>query len=620
MSGDYEEAIAAAQKAKVLLWTSTGCIQLLDYHYYTALAIAAAFGTASLDRQREWHETLIVHLDQLREWGENCSITFLDKHTLVSGELARIEGRNLDAERLYEEAIRLAREHGFTQNEGIANEVAGRFYLGRGLETVGHACLHNARSCYLRWGADGKVRQLDQLYSGLEEQGPFGATTNMGAPIGHIDLTTVVTALQAVSREIDLGKLIEILMAVAVKHAGAERGLLFLRRGPEHRIEAEAITRGDKVEVILAQALAAPPKFPESVLRYVIRTRERIILDDASAENPFSDDAYVSRRRPRSILCLPLVKQRELGGVLYLENNLAPCVFAPDRLAVLELLAAQAAISLKNAQLYADLQQENSERRKAEQDLRQSTAELNQLQEEVRRVSRTAMMGELTASLAHELNQPLGAILSNAQAVRRFLAAKEPDLTEVKAAIEEIVQDNSRAVETIRNVRALFRRDEAYMSSIDLKQVLLDVKRILAGDAVFKNISFELDLPGSLPTVLGHRAQLVQALLNLVLNAFDAVSENDNGPREVKIRASRRETGRVHIAVRDSGNGIDPEVMPRLFDVFFTTKPKGMGMGLAIVRSIVESHGGKLWIKRNPDRGATLEFDLPVKVDAESRK
>jgi predicted ATPase/signal transduction histidine kinase len=620
ISGDYQEAIAAAQKAKVLLWTSTGCIQLLDYHYYTALAVAAAFGTASLDRQREWHETLRAHIDQLQEWRENCSITFLDKHALVSAEVARIEGRDHDAMRLYEQAIRSAHENGFVQNEGIANEVAGRFYLDRDFATIGHACLRNARSCYLRWGAHGKVKQLEQLYPGLEEQEPFGATTTMGAPIEHLDLTTVVTALQAVSREIELGKLIETLMAVVVKHAGAERGLMFLPRGQEHRIAAQVTTRGDHVQVVLQQTSARLPKFPKAILRYVIRTRESVILDDASAENPFSDDAYVRLRRPRSILCLPLVKRGELTSVLYLENNLAPRVFTADRLAVLELLAAQAAISLKNAQLYADLQQENSERRKAEQDLRQSTAELNQLQEEVRRVSRTAMMGELTASLAHELNQPLGAILSNAQAVRRFLAAKEPELAEVKAAIEEIVQDNLRAVETIRNVRALFQREKTQMSSVDLKQVLLDVKRILAGDAVFKNISFELDLPVSLPTVFGHRAQLVQALLNLVLNAFDAVCENDNGPREVKIRASRRETGRVHIAVRDSGNGIDPEVMPRLFDVFFTTKPKGMGMGLAIVRSIVESHGGKLWIKRNPDRGATLEFDLPVKVDAESRK
>ena len=165
-----------------------------------------------------------------------------------------------------------------------------------------------------------------------------------------------------------------------------------------------------------SRAFAAPPEFPESLLRYAVRTQENVILDDASTENPFSDDAYVLLRRPRSVLCLPLVRQRESIGVLYLENNLAPRVFTPDRLAVLELLASQAAISLRNAHLYADLQQENRDRRKAEEELRQSSDALNHLQEEVRRASRASMMGELTASLAHELNQPLGAILSNAQA------------------------------------------------------------------------------------------------------------------------------------------------------------------------------------------------------------
>ena len=218
---------------------------------------------------------------------------------LVSAEIARIEGRELDAERLYEEAIRLAREHGFTQNEGIANEVAGRFYLDRGLETIGHACLRNARSCYLRWGAQGKVKQLDQLYPGLEGQAPLGAIATMGSSIEQLDLTTVVRALQAVSREIDLEKLIETLLASALEHAGAEQALLFLRHGSEQRIEAKATTHADRVEVTFSPAFAAPPEFPESLLRYAVRTQENVILDDASTENSFSDDAYVLFRRPR---------------------------------------------------------------------------------------------------------------------------------------------------------------------------------------------------------------------------------------------------------------------------------------------------------------------------------
>ncbi len=610
-SGNYESAMEAAQRANVLLWATAGCIQLLDYHYYTGLAIAAVFKTTPPDSQSERREALMAHVEQLRDWAEHCSVTFKDKYTLILAEVARIEGRDLDAMHLYQQAIHFARENGFVQNEAIANEVAARFFLARGFETIGHAYLRNARSCYLRWGALAKVKQLDELYPVLQEQ-PLSATGTMGASTKGLDLTTVVKALQAVSHEIDRGKLIESLMVIAIEHAGAEQGLLFLSREQEYEIAAEAKTLGNTVQVLFPQAFVTLPKFPESVLRYVTRTQESVILDDARATNRFSDDAYVLQKRPRSILCLPLVKRRELIGVLYLENNLAARIFTPARLAVLELLASQAAISLRNALLYSDLQLENSERRKAEEDLRQSTTELSRMQEEVRQASRAMMIGELTASLAHEVNQPLAAIMNNAQAASRFLAVKKPNLRDVKDCLQDIIQDDARAIETIKNVRALFQRDEVEMSSVDFLRLVRDVERIIRPDATAKNISVRLALPASLPAIVGNRTQLIQALINLIVNAFDAICQNGEGPREVHLSVTQREPGWVHIAVRDSGEGIAPAIMPLLFDAFFTTKPKGMGMGLAIVRSIVEKHGGRLWATSNPDRGATLEFSLPA--------
>jgi PAS domain S-box-containing protein len=744
MLDEYEAAIAAAQKAKLLLWAATGCIQLLDYYYYTALAIAAVIKTAPPDRQREWRETLTAHMEQLRDWAESCAPTFLDKHALVCAEVARVDSRDVDAMRLYEQAIRFARENGFVHDEGIANEVAGRFYLDRGFETIGRAYLRNARYCYLRWGADGKVKQIEKSHPHLrEEPAPLCLTATIGAPVEQLEIISVVMALQAVSREIDLGKLIETLMVIAVEHAGAERGLLFLPYEHEQRIAAEATTHDDSVEVMLGQAFVTLPKFPESILRYVIRTRESVILDDASVQNLFSAEEYLRRRHSRSVLCLPLLKRGDLTGVLYLENSLTPRVFTPNRLAVLELLASQAAISLENARLYADLRHENSDRSKAEEALRASeerwrklfenssagialiapdsryiTANLalqkmlgyteeelqrltpleltleedraateailvesaegqrrdyriekryrrndgsviwadvstvfvpasgntpaffaevivditdrKRAEEEIKRIrhleqemlqaSRTEMMGGLTASLAHELNQPLAAVRSNAQAARRLLAAKRPELGEVKAAIDDVIQDNARAAETIRNVRALFQRGEVQMSPVDLNQILYDVERIVRADAALKNVTVWLDLPTTLPTVIGNRTQLIEALMNLVLNAFDSVCESIDGPREVEMRASQPEASHIHVSVRDWGKGIEPEVMPRLFDAFFTTKPQGMGMGLAIVRSIIENHGGRLWATRNPDRGATFEFDLPVQPDAKEAK
>jgi GAF domain-containing protein len=225
---------------------------------------------------------------------------------------------------------------------------------------------------------------------------------------------TVVKASQAVSGEILLGKLIETLMVIAVEHAGAERGLLILPGKDDYQIEAEATTSRDKVQVDLGQAPAATSKLPMSILHYLIRTGKSVILDDALVPNPFSEDENLLWRRPRSILCVPLIKQTKLMGVLYLENRLAPRVFTPNHLATLELFASQAAISLDHARLYSDLIQENSDRRKAEEALRASEERWRKFFE--------------SSSAGIALNAPDGRYITANLALQKILGYTEEEL------------------------------------------------------------------------------------------------------------------------------------------------------------------------------------------------
>src|ERR1700722_18451757 len=231
LSGDYAEALVAVDKVKPLLGVAVGQTQHFDYIYYTALTAAALYETTSADQQQAWRELLTAHREQLREWAENNPPTFADKYTLVLAEIARLEKRDADVLRLYEEAIHSAREHGFVQNEGLAHELAALYYLARGIETAGYAYLRNARNCYDRWGAQGKVKQLEERYPRLREERTPAASADAGPPVVQLDVETVVKASQAISSEMVLPRLIEKLLRIAVENAGAERGLLILIRG-----------------------------------------------------------------------------------------------------------------------------------------------------------------------------------------------------------------------------------------------------------------------------------------------------------------------------------------------------------------------------------------------------
>ena len=377
LAGDYRAAVEASSRARPLL--SSTHFDLAEFVYYGALSHAAYWDFAAPDERPQHFAAIKSHHDQLESWTKDCPENFENRFALVAAEIARIENRDLEAMRLYEHAIRSAHANGFIHNEAIACEVAARFYAARGFEKFADSYLREARYAYLRWGADGKVRQLDQQYPQLRrERLVTGATSTLATPVEHLDLATVIKVSQAVSGEMVLETLIDRLMRAAIEHAGAERGLLIVppqQQGDELQTKAEATTSGEIVAVHLAvhpeDGTQLGPALPESLVRYVMRTREIVILDDASVQSPFSADPYIVQRRAHSILCLPLINQTKLIGILYLENNLAPYVFTPDRVTVLKVLASQAAISLENSQLYRDLQDREGKIRTRRRELRQ---------------------------------------------------------------------------------------------------------------------------------------------------------------------------------------------------------------------------------------------------------
>jgi PAS domain S-box-containing protein len=720
LSGDYPEALAAADKAKALLPDVVGQTVLPDYFYYTALTVSALYETVSAGKQRVWDELLTEHREQLREWAENNTPTFGDRHALVGAEIARIEGRDLDAMRLYEQAIRSAHTNGFVHNEGLAYEVAARFYSARGSETSANVHLRNARACYLRWGADGKVRQLDRLYPHLAAPEGQHAAAIVGSPLQQLDVASVVKASQALSSEIELPKLIEQLMTIAIENAGADRGLLILPSGAEYLIRAEARATGDQIEVMMRQEPMTRISCPESLVRYVIRTQESVIVDDASKPNLFSGDDYLRDRESKSILCLPLIKQQQLAGILLLENTLTSHALSADRIAVLELLAAQAAISLENTRLYSDLQEREAKIRRlvdsniigicvfeidrditeandaflnivgysrddvisgrlnfagltppewAEADERllaelastgtwrpcekeffrkdnsrvsalvggatfgelrqqgvafvvdltdrkraeEERERLRQLESELAHVNRLNMMGELAASLAHEILHPIATARNNARSGMRFLEMSPPDLNETREALSHVVRDVDRATDIVGRIRDHIRKAPPQRELFDLNGAVSEVIVMVQATIAKNGIAVGTRLKEGLALVPGDRVQLQQVIMNLILNAIEAMSSDEKATRELSIGTEQSQADvDVLVEVRDSGPGIDLENLDRVFEPFYTTKGSGNGMGLSICRSIVEAHGGRLWATPNEPRGAVFCFTLPL--------
>jgi two-component system sensor kinase FixL len=243
---------------------------------------------------------------------------------------------------------------------------------------------------------------------------------------------------------------------------------------------------------------------------------------------------------------------------------------------------------------------------------KQAEAEALRQRAELAHVARVSTMGELAASVAHELNQPLGAILANAEAADLFLNKNPPALDELRAILIDIRQDDERASEVIRRMRALLRKQELDRQPIEINSVVEDVLQVVSGDAALRKMAISAELSPGLPKILGDRVHLQQVLLNLVLNGMDAMAGEPRERRRISIRTRSSTAGLVELAVMDLGHGIELEKLSHLFEPFYTTKPNGMGMGLSISRTIIEAHRGRIWAENNASAGATFRVTLPA--------
>ena len=518
----------------------------------------------------------------------------------------------------------------------------------------------------------------------------------------------------------DLARLIETIMRTVINDAGAQRAVLVLVRGTEHRIAAVATTHAEGVKVSQQNVPLANAELPKSVVQYVARTGESVILDDAQIRNAFSSDSYIRRQRTRSLLCLPLLHQAKPVGLLYLENDLAAHVFTARRLSILKLLASQAAISLENSRLYDDLKSREArirrlldssvigiliwnldgriieandaylrmvgydredlkaglnwadmtpaesweasvegirhlmatgemphlekeffrkdgtrvpvmigaaafdgtpdegvafivdltEQKRSEEKLRESELRYRALQAELAHANRIATMGQLCAWIAHDVRQPLVGVVASANAGLRWLAAQPPNVASTERALERVIREGHRAADVLERIRALVKKASPHKEPINVNDVISETSRLLGPEAERKGIAMRMDLARDVPLVAADRIQLQQVIVNLMVNAMEAMANVDL-PHMLRV-VSRADPSGVLVSVSDSGPGISAEHLNHLFDAFFTTKSEGLGMGLAISRTIIESFGGHIWVTANSPRGAVFQFSLPA--------
>ena len=600
LDGQLEQALHHVQEAAKVRRSVAGWVAEVSFHFYSAMTYAGLFATASPPHQAVCLQQVRDHLVHLERFARNAPENFGFRHALVVAELARMENRQFQAVTFYERAITQARLHGCCHLEGLACEAAARFYAANGLETNAQTHWRLARMAYQRWGGAGQVKRLDRLHPGLDVVYDAGGQPQRSVA-DELDMMAVVKVSQAMSGEVVHSNLIETLLRSMVEHAGAERGAFVLTQGDKLFIEASAQTHADGIKVRMCHQQPNANDAPIAILRYVARTRQRVVLDNAVGSHQFASDPYVSSLQLRSALCLPVMKQSKLVAVLYLENRLAHDVFTSNRLMVLEVLAAQAAISLDNAALYSQLEGRVKER----------TMELHQAVESARNASEAK--SAFLANMSHEIRTPLNGIIGMTRTLLR--RADDP---EVASRLNMIAGAADHLLGVINDILDMSKIEvgklEIVPENFSLRQMFDGVAIHVMPQVESKRLDLRLEIAPQIPDLLyGDPLRMRQCLINYLGNAVKFTEQGAVTVRAV-LESQSRAGLLVRFEVEDTGIGIDAQTLNRLFrefeqaDTSITRGYGGTGLGLALTRKFVELMKGKVGAESTKGKGSRFWF------------
>jgi predicted ATPase/signal transduction histidine kinase len=623
--GTPAEALAAARHAAATVQQVPGTVWPVTFDFWHALALAATLDAHSAGARDSALARLRQAAAGFATLARHCAQNFRCQALLLAAEIARVEGRSAAAAEGYAEAVEFAAGRPLLPWRALAHELCGRALLAAAQPALARLHLAQARACYASWGARAKVETMAQQYASVlaprrpAEPAPAAEPPPERIPAlrgaDGLDLDSVLKAAQALAAETELQALPERLLRIAIENAGAERGALVL--------ETDAGLMVHAVDAAAAGGIAAEPlddsaQVPAGIVHYVRRTGQAVVLAEAEADEQHGAEPYITRRRPRSLLCVPAHRQGRLIGVLYLEHGRIAGAFTAQRVQVLQALSTQAAISLENARRLARQAQEIDERTQAQAQLGSALAEVERLRAELE-AENSYLRRDLIANVSHDLRTPLVSI----RGYLEVLAAKGETLapTQRRSHVDTALRQSEHLGTLI---------DELFeLARLDFKGITLERERFelaeLASDVLQKfrliaqgrQIELRLDAPAA-PTPVHADLSLIERVLdNLIGNALRFTPAGGHVAVALVPRGEH-----IGVCVSDSGSGIAAHDLPHIFERHYRARGaragsvNGAGLGLAIARRIVELHGGEITAHSRDDSGAAFSFSLAMDMAA----